>query len=189
LKSLLGKNERTIYARDCLVKDLENDCANEFFDVYHIQGKTKIVFSKGLFFGNELVGVMSFGYDHRNTEANYIVMNRLCFKANTTILGGASKLLEHSKDKIKSFGYSSIVSYSDNRWSLGKVYETLGFHLYKESGPDYKYFKRGKIFSKSSLRKTGEEKNSEESEKELRKAEGYDWFWDCGKKTWKLDLI
>lgn len=189
LKSLLNKNERTLYARDCTIKEIDGDYANEFLDVNHIQGRTRGIFYTGLFFGKELVGVMSFAYDTRNTKANWLVISRMCFKADTSIIGGASKLLENSKDKVKSLGYSTIITHSDNRWSTGNVYEKMGFVLNKVLNPDYKYFKSGNIYSKSSLRKTEEEKLDERSELELRKSQGYDWFWDCGKKTWKLELI
>ena len=189
IKSLLNKNERIIPGRSCEVKEIDSLLGIEFLEINHIQGTGKSEFYNGLFFGNELVGVVGFSKHHRANSNESIVLNRLCFKSNVTILGGASKLLEHSKDQIKKRGYSSIISWSNNRWSEGNIYNKLGFTMEEESDPDYDYVKGNKLYSKQSLKLTEEEKGLNIPESELRKSQGYSRIWDCGKKRWILKLI
>jgi hypothetical protein len=189
IKSVLNKNIRTLYARQCTAKEIDKDYGAEFLKVYHIQGECNSIFHQGLFLGNELVGVMAFSHHHTDPHSLSVTVGRMCFKADTTIIGGASKMLEHAKDKIKQLGYSSIKTWSDNRWSEGKVYEKMGFSLETESGPDFDYVRGKNVIGKQSLRFTEEEKTLGISEKELRKSQGYMRIWDCGQKTWILNLI
>jgi hypothetical protein len=87
-------------------------------------------------------------------------------------------------------GYEKIVSWSDNRWSEGKVYEALGFYLEEELGPDYSYVKDRQRISKQSCQKKHLFKKGAvgDTELEMAKSLGYSRIWDCGKKRWVLDI-
>ena len=189
IKSVLNKNTRKLFAKQCTVKEIDNDYGREFLKTYHIQGPSNALFYYGLFVEQELIGVMSFAAHHRDANSLSVVLSRLCFKENITVVGGASKMLNKAMDKIKQLGFSSIKSWSDNRWSEGNVYAKMGFTLENESAPDYKYVKGNKVYSKQYLKLTPEEQTSNVSESELRKNEGYKKIWDCGKKTWILNLV
>jgi hypothetical protein len=134
LRSLVGKNSRKIYARNCEIKIIDKIMASKFINKHHIQPISSkfIKYAYGLFYKDELVGCMTFGRHHRqNSSSDNIILNRLVFLPNTTVVGASSKLLKYA---IKEFGekYSNIISWSDNRWSLGNVYIKMGFLKEKE---------------------------------------------------------
>jgi len=86
-----------------------------------------------LFYKNELIGVMTFGKSRFNKKYQYEI-HRLCFKNNHRVIGGASKLFSVF---LKEHNPESIISYCDKRYANGKVYDKLGFHLEKETKPNY----------------------------------------------------
>lgn len=185
LESILGIYQEKYHARKCIVKEISFEKARIFCNTNHLQdGLKDLTFSCGIFFNDELLGVMAFGPHHRRVHKKSIVLKRLCFKIGVSVIGGASKLFSYSKDFLAKMGYTEVVSWSDNRWSEGDVYVKLGFTLEQELMPDYSYVKGSKRFSKQSLKKTPEERLSGLTEKQLRKEQGYSRIWDCGKKRW-----
>jgi len=186
LLSVLGINSLKIPARKCTVEPLEKIEALEFLKAHHIQGPASGSLYLGLVYDTDLVGVIVGGAHHRGRDG--LVLKRLCFKGGVTVMGGASKLFEAFKQNASSQGHKLIISWSDNRWSEGGIYNTLGFQLEKDSEPDYQYVRRSKRYSKQSLRKTAEEVVTGRTELELRREQGYSRIWDCGKKTWIFRL-
>jgi hypothetical protein len=190
LRSRLGKNEIKIGARETEIKQISTSIANEFLNKYHLQGGSKQIISFGLFYNNELVAVITGNHHHR--IKGKFVLNRLCFKTNTTVIGGASKLNSALEKWAKNAAYEDIVSWSDNRWSNGSVYKALGYFLENELPPDYFYFdNRGNTYSKQSCQKKHLLKKGAigNTEWEMAQSLGYDRIWDCGKKTWVKKLI
>lgn len=189
LRSVLGSNARRIGARKCDVRQIDD--ASDFLDTHHIQGAahTTVVFC--LFYSSELVGVLSLGQHHRGPESGAVILNRLCFAADTTVQGGANKLLNAATEWATRNGYSKIVTWSDNRWSEGDVYERMGFILDREYGPDYSWvdLKRpGRRASKQSMQKSKTGCPPEQTEREWAHQNGFARIWDCGKKRWVLEL-
>lgn len=189
LKSILQKNEHILNGRDCTIKQIDKATANIFYENNHIQGKVSSVdLAMGLFSKDLLVGVISFGKHHRGMDC--IVLNRLCFLENYSIRGGSSKLLKKSINWLKTnTKYDTMISWSDNRWSEGNVYKTLGFTLEDELPPDYSYTTgNAKRFSKQSCQKKHLLKKGAtgNTESEMAESIGYKKIWDCGKKRWIL---
>lgn len=176
IKSALGFNEIKYQARKCEIKPLEGKIGKEFVAQYHIQGQNRIgKFYSGCYYNQELIGCISLNTHHRNSKE--IVLDRMVFKSNTTIAGGASRMFKLCVEWAKLNGYKQIISWSDNRWSQGNVYIQLGFRLDKELAPDYAYvdLKNPKeIISKQSMKG----KNCTNLAK----------IWDCGKKRWIIYL-
>jgi hypothetical protein len=57
--SKLGIFNNRIYARKCITKQIEKNTFSDFCETYHIQGKNSLsLVCFGLFFNNELIGVM-----------------------------------------------------------------------------------------------------------------------------------
>lgn len=194
IKSVLGKFTYKIYARECEVRQVNKATANDFFNKTHIQGRANIITAAyGLFYKDEMVACMSLGSHHRQLKNDkskkIIVLNRFAIKADWHVPGGASRLFKHCKDWSKSSGYNEIISWSDNRWSIGNVYKNLEFSLSAHLKPDYSYTNGFKRFSKQSLRKTDEEKILGKTELELRTAQGYKRLYDCGKIRWSYKLV
>ena len=137
-----------------------------------------------------MVAVITGGHHHR--IKGKFVLNRLCFKSNTTVVGGASRLNKALEGWAKINGYDEILSWSDNRWSEGNVYEALGYSLIKEIAPDYFYFgNNNKTYSKQSCQKKDLLKKGAvgNTESEMAQSLGYDRIYDCGKKTWVKNLV
>lgn len=189
LISSMGKNTTKIGARKCEIKQIDKNTCDEFMDRYHIQGNDRSLISFGLYFQDELVGAMSCGEHPQRpgSEVGTVYLNRLAFKSGVTVMGGASKLLSKVVEWSKSHGYSRVVSWSDNRWTDGNVYRSLGFifESQRDKGrglrdgsiwPDFAYAINGKLYSRSKIKQMGL------NEEDLNKV------YDCGKKKWCLYL-
>lgn len=186
--SKINKAKRTVFGRKCDVRVLSNKECFSFFNNNHLQGAPpSILLGVGLTYEDEIIAALSFGKHHR--QNNIYLLNRLAFLQNVKIIGGSSKMFKFAVTKLKELGISEVTTYSDNRWSSGNVYNKMGFVLDKELPIDYFYVKSKKIYSKQSLKKTNAEKLTDETEYDLRLAQGYDRVWDCGKKRWifKID--
>lgn len=183
LKSVIGKNEIKLHGRKCEVKQIEKEVGRNFFEQYHLQGKSSLGLNfAGLFNSEELVGVMSFGRHHRDSEKR--VLDRLCFKDGVSVAGGSSKLF---KFLLGLTGISEITSWSDNRISTGGVYKAMGFTLEEDLGSDYSYVKLSEPtyrLSKQSQKKDLTNCPEGKTEKEWSEENGLFRIFDCGKKRW-----
>ena len=139
IKNILGNTEMHIYARKCKVVKIDDaSVVNDFLMENHLQGICPSTIKYGLYYNNELVSLMTFGKSRHfigNGSREYELL-RFCNKKNYNVIGAASKLF---KSFIKEYNPSSVVSYADRRWSIGNLYEKLGFTLYNKSNPNYYY--------------------------------------------------
>lgn len=138
IKTKLGLNTRKIFARNTTIKLVNRHVSAEFLNKYHIQEATSISVAFGLYLQDELVGLVTGARHHRNKDQ--FTLNRLAFKDDCTVVGGASKLMKALFIHTKSIGYDHILSWSDLRWSDGQVYKATGWkQVEKASDPDYSY--------------------------------------------------
>lgn len=180
LKSKMNINER-IYGRKCVVREISKSEARIFLKSNHLQGSpSSISHSYGLFHQNDLVGCMTFGKHHRGRKI--MVLNRLCFLKNCNVIGGSNKLFRRALRDIQE----DIISWSDNRWSEGNVYQEMGFVKEKEYGADYSYVRGQQRFSKQSRKKSIIECPKDVKEIEYNSLLGYETIWDCGKTAWRF---
>ena len=185
----LGLNITTpkIYARNCVIKSIDNIKSNEFLDRNHIQGKSNASYCYGAFYNDELVAVMTFSsprihMGRREKNNNIYEMIRFATESKYRVIGIAGKLLSHF---IKEKSPIQIISYADRRWSSknNNVYEKTIFKFIKETNPNYWYVKKYKRehrfnFRKQRLIEMGCDPNK--TEKETMKELKYDRIWDCG---------
>jgi hypothetical protein len=193
LKNLLKINNNKIYARKCIIKNINNKEKNEFLNKNHIQGEDKSKIKLGLYHNNELVSVMTFGRlrkitGNKHSECKYELI-RYASKLDTNVVGGFSKLLNNF---TKTYTPQEIVSYADRRYSIGRLYEFNGFSFIHNTPPNYWYMKYYKNrehrfkYRKSELSKLLECYNHDISEWENMKNNKYDRIWDCGSKKYIL---
>jgi len=189
--NIFGKSDR-IFARDCQVKEVNNKEIRKFQEDNHLQGfvgsKTKL----GLYYNDILVSIMTFGSLRKSlgqvSSIDVYELLRFCNLLNTSVIGGASKLLKYY---ITNYKVSNIISYSDISRSNGNMYIKLGFSLSHNSDPNY-YWCKNKIrenrfsFRKNILVEQGFDINKSESE--IMKDRGYYKIFDCGVQKWTLDL-
>jgi len=178
-----------IFARKCSIVESTRKDFNIFCEKYHLQGSNNLgLVFYCLVYKNEIIGGMSLGRHPRNKK---LTLDRLFFKNGVQVVGGASKLLKYCKEWAIQNGYNSIISWSDNRWSLGTIYDKLGFVLEEELREDYCYVnfhKPTRRHSKQSQRKALTNCPPGLTEREWAAQNGLARIWDCGKKRWRLDL-
>jgi hypothetical protein len=175
----LGLAKTKIFARKCEFKEISKKEANDFCNQNHLQGSTNnIVKAFGLFYENTLVLMMSFGHHHR--KSNAIVLNRMCGKFDIQVVGGASKLIANAH-KILNV---PIITWSNNRWSNGNVYQKAGFKFDKYLPPDYDWTNHTKRFSKQSRKKSITKQPTYMTETQYNKMLKLDKIYDCGKIRW-----
>lgn len=186
LKNAFSKNTKKIYARKCIVKEIDTNIKSKFLKKYHIQGNDKSNIHLGLFYKNRLVSVMTFN-SYRIALGNKpknrcYELSRYCSIFNFNIVGGASKILSFFE---KTYNPIEILSYADCRWSDGNLYKKLGFIFEGQTQPNYWYIvsnqrKHRFAYRKSELSKILKEFNPNLTEWENMQLNGYDRIWDSG---------
>lgn len=191
--SKLGIFEKRIYARKCEIRKISKKEMSEFCDLYHLQGANKLsIVCFGLFYKNELCAVIDLGRHHRKKDKETLVLTRLCFKSGLQVVGGAGKLFKSCIDYCKENNIKNIISWSDNRYSDGNIYEKLGFEKVEDLKPDYYYVNikaPKKRLSKQSQSKKNSNCPKEMTELEWANSRGLSRIWDCGKTRWNYILI
>ncbi len=184
IRNWLKLTEKKIFARKCELKIIQNtSLSSNFLNENHIQGTDKSKIKVGLFSENELVSIMTFnkseGRDSLGeTEWN---LSRFCNKLNCSVIGSASRILSFF---IKEFQPTRIISYADKSWSMGELYQKIGFQKLYETSPDYKYVVGGIRRNKSNFRKSKLKTSLTESE-EMKQREILK-IWDCGKIKFEM---
>lgn len=199
LKHILSKTENKYYARKCYVKEINPTITKIFLDKNHIQGSVQSSnVNLGLFDKETdlLLSVMTFGklrvsLGNKFSNTNEYELLRFCNKLNSTVVGGANKLLKYFENKYKP---KSIISYADKRWSNGGVYFQLGFEHTHDSEPNYYYvdgFERRNRFSFRKdilVSKYGCPENMTEREF-CREVLGMNRIYDCGNMVFRKTYV
>lgn len=193
IKNILKINNNKIYARKCIVKEIDYKTKSGFLNRNHIDGDTKSKYNYGLFFDEKLVSVATFGSRKISGKTQFELL-RFATQLNTTVIGGFSKLISHflkTNDNIKE-----IITYADIRWSgidyKSTVYNKNGFIYQGYCEPNYFYLNKKNYllrinrlnFTKQKLIKLGFDKNKTESQ--IMFERGFDRIWNCGNLRFKL---
>lgn len=178
IRSLLGVNKRN-YARNCIIKEVDGKTTREFLNNNHLQGYVSSSNNIGLYLGNDLVGLMTFGKARFDNKNEYELL-RYCSIGN--IVGGPSKLFSYF---IKTYTPTSIVTYADRCWSDGNLYRKLnlvdvtadkrntGYYYVK----DFVRYHRSSLTKKSLVKKGGDPASTEQ---EIASKMGYHKIYNCG---------
>lgn len=183
ISNLLGVTKNKIYARKCIVKEVETKECTDFLIKNHIQGWCPSQIKLGLYYNNELVSIMTFGKSRHfigNGKMEYELL-RFCNKLNTNVVGGASKLFKHF---VNTYNPNSVLSYCDRRWSKGNLYNNLGFTFSHFSKPNYYYVIGNVRKNRFNYRKSILVKkygcHQDMSESEFCKRQKWYRIYDCG---------
>lgn len=192
LSSILNATKTKIYARNCVINEITDYQARVFLHNTHIQGACVSKIRLGLYYNNELVSVMTFGKLRKTlgtkSKDGAWELLRFSTKLNTTVIGGASKLLSYF---VKTYKPYTIISYAKRDWSTGNLYKKLGFKFDGETEPGYFYAKGKRRFNRSQftkdkLIKQGAAKTKSESL--IMSEMGYLKVWDTGNLKYSLDI-
>lgn len=135
LKNALGvREERTVYARNCVVKNVPQDAYREFMEANHIQGYASAKEAKcGLYTKdtNELVACMSFrilkNKDQKDTP--FVMWDMVRYATNCNVPGGRSKLFHHMQQR---FHMNHVQSFVDRDYFNGASYLKEGWELMED---------------------------------------------------------
>ena len=194
IKSKLGVIDDKIYGRKTEIREIkDNQIIRDFLNENHIQGFIGSNIKIGLYYKNELVSIMTFGKKRLSLgskfsqEGEYELI-RFCNKLNTTVIGGASKLLKYF---IKNYNPNTILTFADRRYSNGHFYEKIGFDFINKTKPNYWYFKKNELirhhrfnFRKDVLISMGFVPSK--SEREIMIERKYLRVYDCGNLKYYL---
>jgi len=180
IKNALGLTANTVFARKCKIIECSTDQRHNFLTENHLQGSATADISLGLTYNDELVSVMTFARTRYNKQYQWEII-RFCSSLN--IPGAAGKLFN---EFLKRHNPESVLSYSDNRWGTGVVYQKLGFEK-KSITPGYFYTDYKNRFSRLQYQKhklvaDGADKSL--TEWQIMQQRGYDRIWDCGQTLW-----
>jgi hypothetical protein len=183
IRNRLGKVNNRIYARKCDIREVNTKDYKLFLNNNHIQGYASSSINLGLYFNDELVSLMTFGWRRTNNKKEYELI-RFCNELNTSVIGGASKLFKYFVDNTK---FEYLISYADISLFGGGVYKKLGFVFDTLSKPNYFWVINGKRihrynYSKRKLVKQGFDKDK--TELEIMNERGYYRIFSTGQEKW-----
>lgn len=161
------------------VKLISSKEARLFYDKYHYSEYNAGI-NYGLFYKNKITNCITFKSNvHDDWELIGFVSNSE-FKINDAV----SKLL---KVFVKEYHPKLIISFSDNRFSDGRIYKENNFKFDKDVNPEYYWVNRKTRLSKFSSIRIKKEKSISFPKTQSKKLRSYRKIWDLGKKRWVLD--
>ena len=139
IDSALGFNIQRIYARKCVVKEIDTKESMEFEDKYHLDNRSSASIRVGIYYDEQLIGEMSFGKPRFDSKYDYELI-RLCYKSNISVIGGTEKMFKYAVEKFK---LDNIVTYCNMDKFSGQSFLRLGFGVLGVTEPGYIWVKHG----------------------------------------------
>lgn len=172
------KIQKPTFARKTSIQEIDTLTASAFLKTYHTAGTTNASVKLGMFYDNELIGVMTFIRSRFSKKLAPWEIARCAF--SKPIIGGISKLVAHFQKLYET----DLMTYADKNWSNGYGYLAAGFEQSHHSKPGYFYYK-DKILSRYACQKHKLAAQLENFDASLSEAQnmfnhGYRRVWDCG---------
>lgn len=188
IKNRLTKIENKIWARKCKIKMVSTKDEKEFLNANHIQGWSASQIKIGLYFEEELVSIMTFGWRYTNSKKEMELI-RFCNKLNTSVVGSSSKLFKFFE---KNYNFEKVISYSDYSIFDGSMYASLGFKKISLSEPNYfwvvdKVRRHRYNYSKKKLVARGFDESK--TEVKIMHEQGHYRVWGCGQWRWEWSRL
>lgn len=141
-------------ASKCIVKEVPIEEERRFLETNHLQGYCMSEVAYGLYYGNELVQIETFGSPRIEVQSNTIwhdwELLRECSKKDVQVYGGKSCLLKHFEQEKKPL---NLLSYCDTTAGFdGHSYAACGFTLEHVSA-DYWYEYNGEVIKRYRMQK------------------------------------
>lgn len=188
IRNKLKLNTNKIFARKCIIKEVDKKEVKIFMNDNHLQGSSNSKINYGLYYKDELVSVLSMSTSRFNKKLDWEIV-RFCSKLNFSVIGGFDKLFKHFI-KTHDCKENSIVTYADLRYGDGNVYLNSGFKYINRSAPNYFYtndfinlFSR-QSFQKHKLSNILEKFDINRTEFQNMVDNGWDRIWDCGNNVY-----
>lgn len=179
----LGIYRQRVGARTTSVRTITASDAHQALNAWHLQGaSTATTHAFGLFHEQTLVGVMTFRPHHRLVNSPRMILSRMAFAPGWQVIGGASKLFHAAIPHLPPA--TPIISWSDRRWSQGRVYRQMGFQQDAILPPDYSYVNGQRRIPKQACTRKALRARDGQTEYDRARELGYVRIWDCGKVRW-----
>lgn len=172
-----------IFARKCVIRELKNQEAREFFTISHISGFVSSRKCWGLIHNGKLIAALSIRIPRQKKYMGMIEISRFACLPNHHVPGGLSKLLKVVKKYAKENSFSGIMTYADRRFGEGKGYVKVGFDYLGNTGLDYFYTDGQTRIDRFSMRA-----QNGMSEREVAKSKGVYKVWGCGSNIYQMIL-
>ena len=183
-----------IYARNTSSCVIDYKEAKSFLDQHHVQGFVKAEHYLGLKTKEgDLVAVMTFSKSKSRKLNAKTAQNDshelVRYASSCAVIGGASKLLSYF---IKSNHPACIISYSDNMYSSGNLYKSLGFELASET-VSYFYVDPSSLrhihrYTLNKKKLVAKGADASKTERQITSELGYLRVPDCGICKWVLNV-
>ena len=191
ISAMLGAPQTAIAGRKCTVRELNRDVADTFLRANHIQGPAiSASVHLGLYSADSLVAVCTFG--RIGGHPGWWYLERYATLRGFRVRGGCGKLLSYF---TRAYKPELIRTFADRRWSVGGMYDALGFTMTGTVRPAYWYVKPNKqpihrvhrfnLRRDVLLNELGIPDNGE-PESELAARCGYLRIWDCGQLAYEM---
>lgn len=185
LRAVLKLPMKRYYARKLELKTVPRDEADVFYEANHIQGKTNVSVSIGLYDCDELVALQSFLPYTRKEAAGAWELVRYATKLGTQVIGGFSRCLKWFE---REYEPKEVISFADRRWCdpSSNVYENTGFEEDGKVPRTYWYVQGQKRFHKFGLRKDRIKTkfpniySPDKTEVQMAHEAGFKRVYDCG---------
>jgi len=186
IKNKLNLTSHKIFARKCIIREIDSKTSLEFLNNNHIQGNVNSSIKIGLFNNNELISLMTFGKlrnvlgnKTKNDENDYEML-RFCNKINHSNIGAASKLFKYF---LLHYIPKTVITFANKRYSNGNLYKQLKFEYLYTTSPNYWYVvgkerKHRFLFRKDVLVTNGFDNSKTEHEIMLERK--IPRIYDCG---------
>lgn len=182
-----------VYARNCVVKEIDKEEAKAFLKNNHIQGYVAATIYLGLFHNEQLLSVMSLKKQNNKIE-NEWELTRFANLNSYIVNGSFGKVFKYF---VKNYQPNIVKSFADRRWTIDKndnLYVKNGFELEKVTKPEYRYTKgQNDYIHKFNFRKQILHRKYglplSMTETEMTEKLGYYKIWDCGlfKYVWQAN--
>ena len=136
IQSKLGIFIKKIYARKCVIKEIDSLEYANFCNENHLQGSCSAKIKLGLFYKDELVQIMSFSLPRFTDKYEWEII-RECSKLGFCIIGGKEKLWKYF---LKKYNPSNCLSYCDFSKFTGNSYLKLGFQKERLNKPGFVWY-------------------------------------------------
>jgi GNAT superfamily N-acetyltransferase len=177
IRNALGKNQRKLNGRDCQVVCVDSSVTRPFLEATHMSGATR---AKAHFVlkhpEHGIVGAVTVRIPiQKKWGENMCELARMAFAFDTTVRGGAGKLLAAVEAWAKSEGYAGVLSYAELRFGEGGVYQKCGFTHMGETGLSYCYTDGAKRYDRFKYRA-----QPGKPEKQVVEEANVRAVWGCG---------
>ena len=152
IRARINKSKHVVHARKLNVVAVSKSQKRDFFNSTHLQGSCGSSYEIGLSDGKTILCMMSFGRPRFASKTYQWELLRFSSKLNTTVVGGAGKLLKYFELAKKP---TSLISYANRRISSGNLYKALNFSFVRVSRPSFIYStKKGLVTRYAAQKKT-----------------------------------